>query len=54
MTWQPAGWTGPSFLIEYDNSQNYANHIHSVRRDLRDDWGEDLLRNHYKESHSSG
>jgi Protein of unknown function (DUF3500) len=43
---------GPSFLIEYDNTQNNANHIHSVWRDLRDDWGEDLLRNHYKESHS--
>jgi hypothetical protein len=45
---------GPSFLIEYDNTQNNANHIHSVWRDLRDDWGEDLLRNHYKESHSGG
>ena len=45
---------GPSFLIEYDNTQNNANHIHSVWRDLRDDWGEDLLRNHYKESHSIG
>jgi Protein of unknown function (DUF3500) len=45
---------GPGFLIEYDNTQNNANHIHSVWRDLRDDWGEDLLRNHYKESHSSG
>jgi hypothetical protein len=44
---------GPGFLIEYDNTQNNANHIHSVWRDLRDDWGEDLLRNHYKKSHSS-
>ena len=44
---------GPGFLIEYDNTQNNANHIHSVWRDLRDDWGEDLLRNHYKESHGS-
>jgi hypothetical protein len=43
---------GPSFLIEYDNTQNNANHIHSVWRDLQDDWGEDLLRNHYQESHS--
>lgn len=43
---------GPSFLIEYDNTQNSANHIHSVWRDLRNDWGEDLLRTHYKESHS--
>ncbi len=37
---------GPSFLIEYDNTQNDANHIHSVWRDLRNDWGEDLLRSH--------
>lgn len=53
-TWLPAGWTASSFLIEYDNTQNNANHIHSVWRDLRDDWGEHLLRNHYKESHSMG
>ena len=25
---------GPDFLIEYDNTQNNANHIHSVWRDL--------------------
>jgi hypothetical protein len=42
---------GPSFLIEYDNTQNNANHIHTVWRDLRDDWGEDLLRDHYTRSH---
>ena len=34
---------GPSFLIEYDNTQNDANHIHTVWRDLRGDWGDDLL-----------
>jgi hypothetical protein len=42
---------GPSFLVEYDNTQNQANHIHTVWRDLRDDWGEDLLRRHYRRSH---
>ncbi len=42
---------GPSFLIEYDNTQNNANHIHTVWRDLKDDWGEDLLRGHYAKSH---
>jgi hypothetical protein len=42
---------GPSFLIEYDNTQNSANHIHSVWRDIQDDWGEDLLRSHYTRSH---
>jgi hypothetical protein len=38
---------GPTFLIEYDNTQNNANHIHTVWRDLQDDFGEDLLRKHY-------
>jgi hypothetical protein len=42
---------GPSFLVEYDNTQNNANHIHTVWRDLRNDWGEDLLGDHYIESH---
>ena len=44
---------GPSFLVEYDNTQNDANHIHSVWRDLRNDWGEDFIRRHYQESHGS-
>lgn len=42
---------GPTFLIEYDNTQNHANHIHSVWRDLTDDWGEDLLAAHYAHAH---
>ena len=41
----------PSYLIEYDNTQNGANHIHSVLRDITGDWGEDLLARHYAESH---
>src|SRR5207245_1166475 len=41
----------PSYLIEYDNTQNEANHIHSVVRDISGDWGEDLLASHYAESH---
>jgi hypothetical protein len=45
---------GPSFLIEYDNTQNGANHIHSVLRDLTGDWGEDLLLAHYQEAHRNG
>lgn len=45
---------GPSFLVEYDNTQNNANHIHTVWRDLRNDWGEDFLRSHYEKSHGSG
>jgi hypothetical protein len=42
---------GPSFLVEYDNTQDNANHIHTVWRDLRNDWGEDLLQHHYAKSH---
>jgi hypothetical protein len=43
---------GPSFLLEYDNTQNGANHIHAVWRDLETDWGGDLLATHYRESHT--
>ncbi|WP_460951056.1 DUF3500 domain-containing protein [Spirosoma daeguense] len=38
---------GPTILIEYDNTQTNANHIHTVVRDLTNDWGDDLLREHY-------
>jgi hypothetical protein len=38
---------GPTFLIEYDNTQNDANHIHSVWRDFGRDFGRDLLTEHY-------
>jgi hypothetical protein len=43
---------GPRFLIEYDNTQNGANHIHAVWRDLVNDWGEDLLAAHYTARHT--
>lgn len=36
-----------TFLIEYDNTQNNANHIHSVWRDFDGDFGLDLLKLHY-------
>ena len=39
---------GPTFLIEYDNTQNDGNHIHSVWRDFNGDFGRDLLREHIK------
>ena len=42
---------GPTFLIEYDNTQNNANHIHSVWRDFNGDFGRDLLREHLKSAH---
>jgi hypothetical protein len=41
---------GPTFLVEYDNTQNDANHIHSVWRDFEQDFGRDLLREHVKSS----
>lgn len=39
---------GATFLIEYDNTQNNANHVHSVWRDFKGDFGADLLEEHYK------
>jgi hypothetical protein len=41
----------PAFLIEYDDTQNNANHIHTVWRDLEGDFGLDLLKEHYQSSH---
>ncbi len=43
---------GPTFLVEFDNTQNNANHIHTVWRDSANDFGEDLLRAHY-DNHKS-
>jgi hypothetical protein len=37
---------GPRLLIEYDNTQNNANHIHTVWRDPKGDFG-DALGEHY-------
>jgi hypothetical protein len=42
---------GPTFLIEYDNTQDDANHIHSIWRDFEGDFGRDLLREHLKSGH---
>ena len=41
---------GPGFLLEYDNTQNNANHVHAVWRDLKNDFGDELLK-HYEEAH---
>lgn len=43
---------GPEFLVEYDNTQNEANHIHTVWRDYDGDFGQDLLRAHYRTDHT--
>ena len=39
---------GSNFMIEYDNTQGNANHVHSVWRDFRGDFGRDLLAEHYE------
>jgi hypothetical protein len=39
---------GPTVLVEYDNQQSNANHVHTVWRDLRHDFGGDLLGEHYR------
>ena len=38
---------GKTFLIEYDNVQNQANHQHIVWRDFASDFGVDVLAEHY-------
>jgi len=43
---------GPTFLIEYDNTQSDANHVHSVWRDLTNDFGVDVLAEHYATAHA--
>lgn len=42
----------PSFLIEYDNTQNNNNHSHSVWRDFDGDFGRDVLAWHYRLHHT--
>jgi len=41
----------PAFLIEFDDTQDNANHIHSVWRDFDNDFGLDMLKEHYQTSH---
>jgi hypothetical protein len=42
---------GPTALIEYDNTQDGANHVHSVWIDPQSLFGRDLLKTHYKGAH---
>jgi hypothetical protein len=41
---------GGRFVIEYDNTQDGANHVHTVWRDFENDFG-DLLRAHLERDH---
>lgn len=43
---------GPTFLVEFDNTQNNANHVHTVWRDPAGDFGADLLKEHYAAEHA--
>lgn len=43
---------GPTFLIEFDNFQNKANHIHTTVREFKGDFGHDLLAEHYARDHA--
>jgi hypothetical protein len=43
--------SGPTFVFEYDNTQNKANHVHTVWRDFDGDFGRDLLREHLGSAH---
>jgi hypothetical protein len=43
---------GPRFLVELDNTQNGANHVHTVWRSAEGDFGRDALANHYRQSHA--
>jgi len=44
---------GPTFLIEFDNTQNDGNHVHSVWRDFNGDFGRDVLREHVAAAHGA-
>lgn len=45
--------SGPTFVIEYDNTQNEANHVHTVWRDRQRDFGRDLLKEHHEHGHGA-
>jgi tetratricopeptide (TPR) repeat protein len=45
---------GPTFVVEYDNVQDGANHIHTVWRDFQGDFGRDLLAEHYRTAEHHG
>ena len=42
---------GPRLLVEYDNTQRDANHVHTVWRDPDGDFGDDVLRSHHHQAH---
>lgn len=45
---------GPTFFVELDNTQDGANHVHTVWRDPERDFGDDLLAAHHRTHHAPG
>ena len=45
---------GPTFVFEYDNVQNEANHVHLVWRLAGRDFGADWLAAHHAAEHGRG
>lgn len=43
---------GARLVIEYDNTQRGANHVHTVWRDPDGDFGSDILVSHHRQEHS--
>lgn len=44
---------GPTFILEYANTQNNASHVHAVWRDFKGDFGRDVLKEHYQAHHAA-
>ncbi len=44
---------GPTFILEYANTQNGANHVHAVWRDFNGDFGRDVLGEHFAQHHKA-
>ena len=42
---------GPTHLIEFDNTVPEADHVHTIVRDLKNDFGRDVLAAHYRDHH---
>jgi hypothetical protein len=43
---------GPTFLIEFDNTSESADHVHAILREFDGDYGRDLLAEHYAREHA--
>jgi hypothetical protein len=43
---------GGHFVLEYDNTQNDANHVHTIWRDFDRDFGSDPMKEHVKKDHA--